>query len=324
MTRPSRSLLVLLPCALLALALAVAIGSVNLAPAEIWAVLRGAGEPLHRTMLMELRLPRALAAFAVGGLLSVAGALMQVLLRNPLADPYVLGLSGGAAVGALLAMIAGLGMALVSGAAFTGALVSTAIVFGTAHGTGSWTPTRLLLTGVVVAAGWGALISFLLAIAPARELPGMLFWLMGDMANARTPWPPLVVLALVVAAAMPFGRSLNVLARGPQQAAALGVAVRRMEWTVYVAAALITATAVTVAGSVGFVGLIVPHMLRLVVGYDQRIILPASALAGGTLLVLADTLARTIIAPEQLPVGVITAMLGVPVFLWLLHRSQST
>ncbi|MGB0212680.1 FecCD family ABC transporter permease, partial [Algiphilus sp.] len=206
MTRPSRSLLVLLPCALLALALAVAIGSVNLAPAEIWAVLRGAGEPLHRTMLMELRLPRALAAFAVGGLLSVAGALMQVLLRNPLADPYVLGLSGGAAVGALLAMIAGLGMALVSGAAFTGALVSTAIVFGTAHGTGSWTPTRLLLTGVVVAAGWGALISFLLAIAPARELPGMLFWLMGDMANARTPWPPLVVLALVVAAAMPFGR----------------------------------------------------------------------------------------------------------------------
>ena len=324
MTRPSRSLLVLLPGALLALALAVAIGSVNLAPAEIWAVLRGAGEPLHRTMLMELRLPRALAAFAVGGLLSVAGALMQVLLRNPLADPYVLGLSGGAAVGALLAMIAGLGMALVSGAAFTGALVSTAIVFGTAHGTGSWTPTRLLLTGVVVAAGWGALISFLLAIAPARELPGMLFWLMGDMANARTPWPPLVVLALVVAAAMPFGRSLNVLARGPQQAAALGVAVRRMEWTVYVAAALITATAVTVAGSVGFVGLIVPHMLRLVVGYDQRIILPASALAGGTLLVLADTLARTIIAPEQLPVGVITAMLGVPVFLWLLHRSQST
>ena len=158
----------------------------------------------------------------------------------------------------------------------------------------------------------------------SRAYAGMLFWLMGDMANARTPWPPLVVLALVVAAAMPFGRSLNVLARGPQQAAALGVAVRRMEWTVYVAAALITATAVTVAGSVGFVGLIVPHMLRLVVGYDQRIILPASALAGGTLLVLADTLARTIIAPEQLPVGVITAMLGVPVFLWLLHRSQST
>lgn len=319
-----RCLLVLTPLALLALGVAVIFGSVPLSLADTIAVITGGGEPLHRTMLLELRLPRALSAFAVGGLLSVAGALMQVLLRNPLADPYVLGLSGGAAVGALLAMLAGLGVALVSGAAFIGALVSTAIVFGTAHGTGSWTPTRLLLTGVVVAAGWSALISFLLAISPATELPGMLFWLMGDLANATQPLPPLLVLLVVVAVAIPFGRSLNVLARGPQQAASLGVAVRRLEWTVYLSAALITATAVTVAGSVGFVGLIVPHMLRLLIGYDQRLLLPASALAGGTLLVLADTMARTIIAPEQLPVGVITALLGVPIFLWLLHRSQAS
>jgi len=319
-----RSLPVLATLALLSFAVAVAYGSVTLTLAEVAAVLTGAGEPLHRTILLELRLPRALCAFAVGGLLSVAGALMQVLLRNPLADPYVLGLSGGAAVGALLAMIAGLGAAVVSGAAFLGALVSTAIVFGTAHGTGSWTPTRLLLTGVVVAAGWSALISFMLAVSPARDLPGMLFWLMGDLANADRPWPPLAVLLVVVCVAIPFGRSLNVLARGPQQAASLGVAVRRLEWSVYLSAALITATAVTVAGSVGFVGLIVPHMLRLLIGFDQRIILPASALAGGTLLVLADTLARTIIAPEQLPVGVITAMIGVPIFLWLLHRSQAS
>ena len=319
-----RCLLVLTPLALLALGVALIFGSVPLSLADTIAVITGGGEPLHRTMLLELRLPRALSAFAVGGLLSVAGALMQVLLRNPLADPYVLGLSGGAAVGALLAMLAGLGVALVSGAAFIGALVSTAIVFGTAHGTGSWTPTRLLLTGVVVAAGWSALISFLLAISPATELPGMLFWLMGDLANATQPLPPLLVLLVVVAVAIPFGRSLNVLARGPQQAASLGVAVRRLEWTVYLSAALITATAVTVAGSVGFVGLIVPHMLRLLIGYDQRLLLPASALAGGTLLVLADTMARTIIAPEQLPVGVITALLGVPIFLWLLHRSQAS
>ncbi|MBY8966425.1 iron ABC transporter permease [Algiphilus sp. NNCM1] len=319
-----RCLLVLTPLALLALGVAVIFGSVPLSLADTITVITGGGEPLHRTMLLELRLPRALSAFAVGGLLSVAGALMQVLLRNPLADPYVLGLSGGAAVGALLAMLAGLGVALVSGAAFIGALVSTAIVFGTAHGTGSWTPTRLLLTGVVVAAGWSALISFLLAISPATELPGMLFWLMGDLANATQPLAPLLVLLVVVAVAIPFGRSLNVLARGPQQAASLGVAVRRLEWTVYLSAALITATAVTVAGSVGFVGLIVPHMLRLLIGYDQRLLLPASALAGGTLLVLADTMARTIIAPEQLPVGVITALLGVPIFLWLLHRSQAS
>ncbi|MFW2134403.1 FecCD family ABC transporter permease, partial [Ectothiorhodospira haloalkaliphila] len=250
------------------------------------------------------------------------GALMQVLLRNPLADPYVLGLSGGAAVGALLAMLAGLGTVVVSGSAFIGAMISTLIVFGLAHGTGSWTPTRLLLTGVVVAAGWGAFISFMLAVSPTEELPGMLYWLMGDLSHAHSIWPAWTVLVLVVLAAMPLGRSLNVLARGPMQAAALGVAVRPLEWTIYIVAALVTATAVTVAGSIGFVGLVVPHMLRLVLGNDQRIILPASALAGGILLTLADTLARTIIAPQQLPVGVITAMLGVPVFLYLLHRSR--
>nr|WP_255705816.1 MULTISPECIES: iron ABC transporter permease [unclassified Ectothiorhodospira] len=315
-------LAILLGGSLVAVITAVAVGSVPLTPAETLAVLTGGGEPLHRTLILELRLPRTLAAFATGGLLAVAGALMQVLLRNPLADPYVLGLSGGAAVGALLAMLAGLGTVVVSGSAFIGAMISTLIVFGLAHGTGSWTPTRLLLTGVVVAAGWGAFISFMLAVSPTEELPGMLYWLMGDLSHARSLWPAWTVLVIVVLAAMPLGRSLNVLARGPMQAAALGVAVRPLEWTLYIVAALVTATAVTVAGSIGFVGLVVPHMLRLVLGNDQRIILPASALAGGILLTLADTLARTMIAPQQLPVGVITAMLGVPVFLYLLHRSR--
>nr|WP_274522312.1 iron ABC transporter permease [Ectothiorhodospira mobilis] len=315
-------LTVLLLAALAALVTAVALGSVQLTPAQTLAVLTGDGDPLHRTLILELRLPRALAAFATGGLLAVAGALMQVLLRNPLADPYVLGLSGGAAVGALASMLLGAGTVLISGSAFAGAMLSTFIVFGLAHGTGSWTPTRLLLTGVVVAAGWGALISFLLAVSPTEELPGMLYWLMGDLSHARRIWPAWMVLVIVVLAALPLGRSLNVLARGPMQAAALGVAVRPLEWTVYIVAALVTATAVTLAGSVGFVGLIVPHMLRLVLGNDQRIILPASALAGGILLTLADTLARTLMAPQQLPVGVITAMLGVPVFLYLLHRSR--
>ncbi|RLK46974.1 iron complex transport system permease protein [Alkalispirillum mobile] len=322
MTRLPATLAVLGLAALASLLLAVAVGSVPLTPAQVWAGLWGEGPPLHTTLVQELRLPRALAAFATGGLLAVAGALMQVLLRNPLADPYVLGLSGGAAVGALLAMLAGLGLALVSGAAFIGALASTLIVFGLAHGTGSWTPTRLLLTGVVVAAGWGATINFILAISPSQELPGMLFWLMGDLSHARSPWPALAVLFTATLCAWPLGRSLNVLARGSLQAAALGVRVRGLEWTVYLAASLLTATAVTVAGSIGFIGLVVPHMLRLVLGNDQRVILPASALAGGALLTLADTLARTAIAPEQLPVGVITALLGVPLFLYLLHRSR--
>jgi iron complex transport system permease protein len=315
-------LTVLAVAGLIAMVMSVGIGSVAIAPADVLLVFLGEGSNLHRTLILELRLPRTLSAFATGGLLAVAGALMQVLLRNPLADPYVLGLSGGAAVGALLAMLAGLGGAVISGSAFAGAMLATLMVFGLAHGTGSWTPSRLLLTGVVVAAGWGAVITLMLAISPARELPGMLYWLMGDVSYARAPWPGLGVLVLVCALVVPLGRSLNVLARGPMQAAALGISVRPLEWLIYILASLLTATAVTMAGSIGFVGLVVPHMLRLVLGNDQRLILPACALAGGTLLVLADTLARVVIAPEQLPVGVITALLGVPTFLYLLYRSR--
>lgn len=318
----SRPLMALGGLGLLCIALSVSIGSASLSLTDTLAVLTGSGTPLQQTLILELRLPRTLSAFATGGLLAVAGALMQVLLRNPLADPYILGLSGGAAVGALLAMLAGFAGVLVSGSAFAGALLATLLVFGLAHGTGSWTPSRLLLTGVVVAAGWGAIITLILAMSPARQLPGMLYWLMGDLSHAGSPGAALGLLALVCALVFPLGRSLNVLARGPLQAAALGVSVRPLEWLIYVLASVLTAAAVSMAGSIGFVGLVVPHMLRLVLGNDQRLILPACALAGGCLLVLADSLARVVIAPEQLPVGVITALLGVPTFLYLLYRSR--
>ena len=307
---------------LAALLLAITVGSVSVSLTDVWSVLVGREQGLSRILLLELRLPRALAAFATGGLLAVAGALMQVLLRNPLADPYVLGLSGGAGVGALSAMLLGLGAAAVSGFAFLGALATVVIVFGLAHGTGSWTPTRLLLTGVVVAAGWGAMITFMLALSPSENIPGMLYWLMGDLSHAGSAWPGFAILILVCLLALPLGRSLNVLARGELPAAALGVSVKPLTWGVYVCASLVTTVAVTTAGTIGFVGLVVPHMLRLVLGNDQRLILPASALGGGILLTLADTVARTVIAPEQLPVGAITAMLGVPTFLYLLHRSR--
>lgn len=316
------SLVVLSLCALLALAVSLGVGSASISFEQLWAIALGKGDTLARTMVVDLRLPRALSAFAVGGLLAVAGALMQVLLRNPLADPYVLGLSGGASIGALGAMLAGAGGLWASGSAFGGAFVSTLLVFGLAHGKGGWAPTRLLLTGVVVASGWGAMITLMLSMTPAERLPGMLYWLMGDLSYARTPWPPLILLLVTCVALLPLGRSLNVLARGPQQAAALGVDARPLEWSIYAIASLLTAVAVTTAGSIGFVGLVVPHMLRLVLGNDQRLTLPACALAGGTLLLLADTLARTVIAPEQLPVGVITALLGVPTFLVLLYRSR--
>lgn len=313
------SLLVLVA---LAFVVALAWGSVPLSPRVVIATLFGGGDAFSRTVVLELRLPRALAAFATGGLLALAGTLMQVLLRNPLADPYILGVSGGAAVFALGAIMLGLGGLWIGAGAFAGALTSTLTVFALAHGRGGWTPTRLLLTGVVVAAGWGAVISLMLALGSDGSLRSMLFWLMGDLSHAGVPTGGLVVLALGIALALPFARSLNILARGELQAGALGVAVRPLNIGLYVVASLLTASAVTLAGAIGFVGLVVPHMLRLVTGTDHRRLLPGSVLLGGALLITADTLARSVLAPQQLPVGVVTALIGVPLFLYLLHRAR--
>ncbi|HEY6898795.1 MAG TPA: iron ABC transporter permease [Rhodocyclaceae bacterium] len=311
---------VLLLLALGSMALGLAAGSLAIGPAELFDGLFGSGEGVAADVVRGLRLPRVLGAFACGGLLALAGALMQVLLRNPLADPYVLGISGGAGVGALFALLLGFSAALVGGLAFVGALGAMLLVFGLAHGDGSWTQTRLLLTGVIVAAGCGALVALMLSIAPENRLRGMLFWLMGDLSQVNAAGPVLLLLALTLLAAMPFARELNLLSRGMLQAQALGVAVTRTRRLVYLIASVATATAVTTAGSIGFIGLVVPHLVRLAAGNDQRLLLPASVLAGGSLLVLADTAARTVIAPQQLPVGVLTALIGVPLFLFLLGR----
>ncbi len=317
-----RAFLILASLVLLALAsfwAALAAGSIPVAATDVLAALLGQDAP-GADIVRQLRLPRALAGFACGGLLAVAGALMQVLLRNPLADPYILGISGGAGAGALFAIMVGLPTLGIDGLAFAGALGAMLLVFGLAHGDGSWTQTRLLLTGVIVAAGCGALISLMLAIAPEDRLRGMLFWLTGDLGQAASAWPPMLALAVALVLAMPFARELNLLARGLMQAQALGVAVNHLRYAVFLLASLATAASVTTAGSIGFIGLVVPHLVRLGTGNDQRLLLPASALAGGALLMLADTLARTLIAPQQLPVGVLTALIGVPVFLFLLSR----
>lgn len=314
----------LLLLAVLSLLAALMAGSLAVAPTEVLASLGGRGEGLAADVVVRLRLPRALGAFACGGLLALAGALMQVLLRNPLADPYVLGISGGAGVGALSAMLLGLPLALIHGGAFAGALAAMVLVFGLARGDASWTQARLLLTGVIVAAGCGAAVALILTLAPEHKLHGMLFWLMGDAAQIIDPLPPLAVLVLGLVAALPFAREMNLLARGETLAATLGVGVGRLRLVLYLLASLLTATAVTTAGSIGFVGLVVPHLMRLALGNDQRLLLPAAALAGGTLLTLADTLARTLVAPQQLPVGVLTALIGVPVFLYLLGRAPGS
>lgn len=296
-------------------------GTVDISFAQVVRIILGEDAGMQTRVIMELRLPRVLSGFVVGGMLAIAGALMQVLLKNPLAEPYVLGVSGGASVFALLAMLAGFAGVWLNMAAFAGALLSILLVFGMARLGGSWNPLRVLLTGVVVASGWGALISFLLAISPAAQLHGMLFWLMGDLEYARNMNFAGTVLIFGFIIAMAIARDLNLMARGDKQAAILGVSVKQLRYVVYFLASMLTATAVMQAGNIGFIGLIVPHLVRLLLSSDHRVLLPVSVLLGGSLLVTADALARIIIAPQQLPVGVLTAMIGVPLFLIFLQTT---
>ncbi len=283
-------------------------------------------------IVWQLRAPRTAAAFAVGGLLSLAGALMQVLLRNPLADPYVLGVSGGSAAGAMLGLVffPALAWSLQAGA-LSGALLSMLLLMALAQKS-LFTPlpassapagVRLILTGVMIASAFGALLSLMLALAPDNTLRGMFFWLLGDLEGSR--FYPLAwgVLILAVGWALLAAPQLNVLVHGDATAFLLGIRVGRLRLTTLLVASMATAAAVSVAGTIGFIGLVVPHAARLLLGNDQRLLLPACVLAGGIALVLADLLARTMAAPVQLPVGVITVLVGVPVFLFLLARSRT-
>jgi iron complex transport system permease protein len=317
---PRTLLIGLLIIALLSLVGGVSLGSVPLGWRALGAVILNNGTVLERTLILDVRLPRVIAAFAVGGLLALAGTLMQVLLRNPLADPYILGISGGAAVAVLTAMLLGIDGLGLTVAAFGGALLTMVLVFTLSRGRGTWNPTRLLLTGVVVASGWAALIGFILSVSPDTDLKNMLFWLMGDLSFAGNALPAVTVLGIGLLLSLGIARDLNILSRGELQAMALGVATGTLSLIIYVLASLLTASAVTLAGSVGFVGLIVPHLIRLLGTTDHRILLPCSVLLGGSLVVAADTFARTALAPQQLPVGIITALLGVPMFLYLLNR----
>lgn len=279
--------------------------------------------PLTKTIL-SLRAERALDGFIVGGLLSMAGALLQVLLRNPLAEPYILGISGGAGVVTLVALLLGISSAWMPLTAFAGALFSTLLVFSISFSNGTWTSDRLLLTGVVIAAGWSAIISFLLTISSQQQIQGMLFWLMGDLSQSSQTAAGLFILPVTFLLSWGIARPLNLLLRGEQQAAALGENISLLRMIIFILAAAMTATAVSMAGSIGFVGLIIPHALRLMGLHDYRLLLPAAVLAGGCFLVLADTIARTLLAPQQIPVGVITALLGVPIFLLLLQRQYNS
>jgi iron complex transport system permease protein len=320
----SATLLLLLLAAAAVLGLSLALGSLPLTLGDLWHALRTNEPSLARDVVLDLRLPRALSALAVGGLLALAGAMLQVLLRNPLADPYVLGVSGGASVLALLAIMLGLPAVGVDGAAALGAFGACLLVFALAQGPGGWTPTRLLLTGIVVAAGAGSVVSLLLALSDDTGLRGMVFWLLGDLSRTQR-WQWLLALLLVATiAGAALGRHLNVLARGVTQAASVGLDVRRFQVLLFVLSSVLTGVAVSAAGSIGFVGLVTPHLARLALGTDNRVVLPASALLGGILLMAADLAARVLIAPRQLPVGALTALVGVPLFLLLMSRQRSS
>jgi iron complex transport system permease protein len=296
-------------------------GSVDITLAEIAGSILSSESNLNSQVLQEIRIPRTLAAFVTGGLLALSGAIMQVLLRNPLADPYILGISGGAAVGALSAILLGASGFWLSNAAFAGALLSIFLVFGIANKFGDWSVTRLLLTGVVVSAGWGAVINILLTTSSTNNVQSMLFWLMGDLSQSRVNLAHYLLLIVGLAGGLLLSRSLNVLIRGELLAVSLGVNVQALRLLLFFSASVFTATAVTIAGSVGFVGLIIPHMLRLLGARDHRLLIPSCILLGGSFLVIADSLARTIVAPQQLPVGVVTAVIGVPAFILILRST---
>lgn len=303
----------------LALIVAVAICLLlGLATGEQWINPFSASEALEQTILWELRWPRLLTAFAVGGLLALAGAWFQVLLGNPLAEPYVLGVAGSASAGAVTGLMFMPESAWVmSAGAFIGAWVGIVAVMFFSH----LGANRMLLAGVVLAAFWSAVLALLLALLPEQGLFRAFSWMMGDLSHSDLPIPLLLIAwAIALACGVILSSSLDKLLLGERHAEALGVDVKKLRQRLLLLASAVTALAVTAAGTIGFVGLVIPHLMRLLFGSLHRAVLPASAIGGGLLLVLADSAARTIIAPAELPVGILTAIIGVPVFLFLLLR----
>jgi iron complex transport system permease protein len=318
--------LLLLVVLALACLVAVRMGAVHLGFGELLAALAGKGDPRTISIVQGLRLPRVILAALCGGALALSGVTFQALLRNPLADPFILGVSSGAATGSVAAVVLHLdelGPWVVPIAALLGALGAVLLVFRVASVPGRrLDPRTLLLAGVIVGAFGNAAILLFLTFADVESFRSAIFWMMGSLASAT--WSYVLVLAVPLAIALPLligsARALNLMAVGESTAAALGVQVDRVKYTGFLLAALLAAVAVAVSGVIGFVGLVVPHAVRLLWGSDHRVLIPCAALLGATFLVLADLVARTAAAPAELPIGVITAFVGVPFFILLLRR----
>jgi iron complex transport system permease protein len=268
-------------------------------------------------------LPRIALGILVGAALSTAGAGFQALLRNPLADPYVLGVSSGAALGAIVSLVIAPHVpGLIQIAAFAGAAATIAAVYFLGRRGGQLDSPTLLLAGIVSASFLSAIIMFLMTTLSGRDLRGMAFWLMGDLSSPAAidlRWLYFILL-VVLGSIYTTSSDLNLILTGEQEARHLGVNVNRVKLVVYIGASLLTGLAVSVSGAIGYVGLLVPHVMRMLFGTDYRLLIPASALGGAIAIVIADTLARTVVAPTELPVGAMTALAGAPVFIYLMRR----
>lgn len=305
---------------------ALALGGVHLSLAEVWRGLLGQNSGSESSLIVrQIRLPRILLAMLVGSALAVSGTGLQALLRNPLADPYVLGVSSGAALGAIVALWLGGRFASATPLmAFGGAVLTMSWVYMLGRRAGRLSSYTLLLAGVVTASFLSAMIIFVLTLLSTRDIRGTAFWLMGDLSvvtDAQIHFiAPTIILGIIVLYA--FSKDLNVLLLGEGEAAHLGVNVLLVETSVYLIASLLTGLAVSVSGAIGYLGLLVPHLGRMLVGNDHRALIPAAAFGGAIMLVLSDTLARTVVSPAELPVGAVTAVAGAPVFIYLLRRTM--
>ena len=303
--------------------LAVALGTIALSPKEVWNALLGHGSSSAVTIVRVLRLPRAVLAALIGAGLGMSGAALQGTMRNPLAEPYLLGVSGGAAVGAVTAVALGLGLTLVPIAAFAGALAAVFVAFFVAHAAGTSGDARILLmAGVVVGAFANSVIMLVLGSAPANVVRDAIWWMMGSVAAATWSDNGWLLTYLIVGGGLLFfwARQIDVLSLGDDSAAALGLDPDRTARRIYAAASLVAAATVAAAGLVGFVGLVVPHIVRGTGVRQHRSLLAGSALVGAALVVLADLAARTVRPPAELPLGAVTAIVGVPFFLSRLRR----
>lgn len=274
---------------------------------------------LNNEILFRLRLPRTVSAFTTGGLLGLTGTLMQALLKNPLADPYILGISSGGALMALISIVLGVSSNYLTVSTWFGCLIVMGIIYFLNKKT--FQPERLLLTGVLLGSAFTALISFLLVVSDDKTLHNLLFWLLGDLSTATFPTVALIILIAGFVISIFLAPQLNLLIRGEKEAQALGLNTAKLHKILFFLSALMTAAAVATSGTIGFIGLMIPHLVRLISSYQHQWVIPGSILLGGSLLTFADTLSRTLFSPLEIPVGICTALIGIPLLLFLLQKN---